>query len=302
MTDIIHGNIPCIISVLMENIMKKLLAIILVAAIFMATACSSNNVNDKETKIEVLAKPEITQVSTENESLESNTEEEVELINGYQKVFIGKDEIYLPYIKESEQIRGVQYLYDAYFWIETPSVYRKINKPDGASIVREGTQGLYCCAGAWPDFANISEEWEQSKIDLLKIRLAEAYAEGNSNSYDLQAVSFALYENFYDKVPGVTLDVYGVKSDTWNKTELENNGYEGCDKVASKRITKTGVYYIDYSSYNNNGKYNQFITRVEFDEMPLDYAFVINDDMHYKIENMDSYEAWKENNKEWLIN
>ena len=282
--------------------MKKLLSITLIAAIFMATACSSDNVNDKETKTEVLAKPEITQVSTENKSLESNTEEEVELINGYQKVFIGKDEIYLPYIKESEQVRGVQYLYDAYFWIETPSVYGKINKPDGASIVRDGTQGLYCCVGAWPDFANISEEWEQSKIDLLKIRLAEAYAEGNSNSYDLQAVSFALYENFYDKVPGVTLDVYGVKSDTWNKTELENNGYEGCDKVASKRITKTGVYYIDYNSYNNNGKYNQFITRVEFDEMPLDYAFVINDDMRYKIENMDSYKAWKENNKEWLIN
>lgn len=62
------------------------------------------------------------------------------------------------------------------------------------------------------------------------------------------------------------------------------------------------MYYIDYNSYNNNGKYNQFITRVEFDEMPLDYAFVINDDMHYKIENMDSYKAWKENNKEWLIN
>ena len=139
--------------------MKKRIVLSSLIFIMLLSACQTKQDNEaRETETELLARPEITQVSTENESLESNTEEEVELINGYQKVFIGKDEIYLPYIKESEQVRGVQYLYDAYFWIETPSVYRKINKPYGASIVRDGTQGLSCCAGAWPDFANISEE------------------------------------------------------------------------------------------------------------------------------------------------
>lgn len=281
---------------------KMILATSLVAAMFMVTACSGKNVDDKETETELLTKPEITQSATENASSESSTEDVGELINGYQKVLIGEDEIYFPYIKESEQVRGVQYLYDAYFLLQSPGVYTKINRPEGTNVVQEGLCELACCAGARPDFVNVSEEWRQLKIDLMKMRLAEAYQSGNNNSYDIQAVSFALYESFYDKIPALTMEVYGVKTDTWDKSELEKNGFAGCDKIASKTITKSGVYYIDYNSYNSDGKYKQFIVKAEFDEMPADYAFVINDDMHYKIENMDSYKAWKENNKEWLIN
>ena len=118
----------------------------------------------------------------------------------------------------------------------------------------------------------------------------------------MQAVSFALYEDFYDKIPRLTVEVYGVKSETWDMAELDKNGFAGCDRVAGKNIIQSGVYYIDYSSYNKDGKYKQFIVKAEFDDMPMDYALVINDDMHYKIENRDSYQTWKENNNKWFIN
>lgn len=97
---------------------KMILATSLVAAMFMVTACSGKNVDDKETETELLTKPEITQSATENASSESSTEDVGELINGYQKILYGEDEIYFPYIKESEQVRGVQYLYDAYFLLQ----------------------------------------------------------------------------------------------------------------------------------------------------------------------------------------
>ena len=232
----------------------------------------------------------------------------------------------------------MQYLYDAYY-AENMDVYKSINRPDGTSSV-EGNMQLSCCAGALPDFAVITDEMINkrnemidTKNELIKKRVSEAYTrttEGRAynraqktkyqinNNVDVQAVSFALYESFYETIPNLTVNVYGISSSTWNKYLLEDdiysyndftdmmsalaeNNYSDCDKLASREIDKSGVYYMDYSEYNKDNRYKQLLIVAEFDEMPVDYAVVINDAMNYNISKPEDYAKWKENNKDKFI-
>ena len=69
---------------------------------------------------------------------------------------------------------------------------------------------------------------------------------------DVQAVSFALYESFYETIPNLTVNVYGMSYSTWNKympeddvysindtkammSALAENNYSDCDKLASRK-------------------------------------------------------------------
>ena len=223
---------------------------------------------------------------------------------------------------------------------------QSINRPEGTSSVEGNTQ-LSCCAAALPEFAVDSEEKQitrdemaESKNELIKTRVASAYRESDEEtnvSYerdeeadrnkkmkhefkhvDVQAVSFALYESFYETIPNLTVNVYGMSYSTWNKympeddvysindtkammSALAENNYSDCDKLASRKIDKSGVYYMDYSEYNKDNRYKQLFIVAEFDEMPVDYAVAINDDMNYNISNPQDYAKWKENNKDKFI-
>ena len=84
-------------------------------------------------------------------------------------------------------------------------------------------------------------------------------------------------------------------------TALAENNYSDCDKLASREIDKSGVYYMDYSEYNKDNRYKQLFIVAEFDEMPVDYAVVINDAMNYNISNSQDYAKWKEDNKDKFI-
>lgn len=221
-------------------------------------------------------------------------------------------------------------------------MYQSINRPDGTSSV-EGNMQLSCCAAAFPEFAVDSEEKEitrdgmaESKNELIKTRVAETYRriyetpiyyrEFDSDEkmknilehVDVQAVSFALYESFYETIPNLTVNVYGMSYSTWNKylseddvfsnnellamkSALAENNYSDCDKLASREIDKSGVYYMDYSEYNKHNRYKQLFIVAEFDEMPVDYAVVINDAMNYNISKPEDYAKWKENNKDKFI-
>ena len=311
--------------------MKKIILVI-VALIFMFTvsACSGKKDVVSDESSDLLAKPEVTQASTkESESVNGNSG--TDETRKYEKIQYGEDEIYFPIIKESDKIRGVQYLYDAYY-AENMDVYKSINRPDGTSSV-EGNMQLSCCAGALPDFAVITDEMIDTKNELIKKRVSEAYTrttEGGAynraqkakyqinNNVDVQAVSFALYESFYETIPNLTVNVYGISSSTWNKylpeddiysyndftdmmSALAENNYSDCDKLASREIDKSGVYYMDYSEYNKDNRYKQLLIVAEFDEMPVDYAVVINDAMNYNISKREDYAKWKENNKDKFI-
>ena len=319
---------------------KLLLTMTLLGTVFTVSACSGNKDVVSDESSELLAKPEVTQAATkEGESFNDNSE--TDETGKYEKIQYGIYELYFPIIKESDKIRGVQYLYDAYY-AENMDVYKSINRPDGTSSV-EGNMQLSCYAAPFPEFAVDSEEKQitrdemaESKKELIKTRVAEAYREENEgyardeepdinkkikNEFkhvDVQAVSFALYESFYETIPNLTVNVYGMSYSTWNKylseddvfsnnellamkSALAENNYSDCDKLASREIDKSGVYYMDYSEYNKDNRYKQLFIVAEFDEMPVDYAVAINDDMNYNISKPEDYAKWKENNKDKFI-
>ena len=323
---------------------KLLLTMTLLGTVFTVSACSGNKDVVSDESSELLAKPEVTQAATkEGENFNDNSE--TDETGKYEKIQYGIYELYFPIIKESDKIRGVEYLYDAYF-AENVNVHKSINRPEGTSSVEGNTQ-LSCCAAAFPEFAVDSEEKQitrdemaESKNELIKTRVARAYRESDEEtnvSYerdeepdrnkkmknefkhvDVQAVSFALYESFYETIPNLTVNVYGMSYSTWNKympeddvysindskammTALAENNYSDCDKLASRKIDKSGVYYMDYSEYNKDNRYKQLFIVAEFDEMPIDYAVAINDDMNYNISNSQDYAKWKENNKDKFI-
>ena len=319
---------------------KLLLTMALLGAVFTVSACSENKDVASDESSELLANPEVTQASTK-ESESANGDSGTDETGKYEKIQYGIYELYFPIIKESDKIRGVEYLYDAYF-AENVNVHKSINRPEGTSSVEGNTQ-LSCCAAALPEFAVDSEEKQitrdemaESKNELIKTRVAEAYREVNEgyaideepdrnkkmkNEFkhvDVQAVSFALYESFYETIPNLTVNVYGMSYSTWNKympeddvysyndskammSALAENNYSDCDKLASREIDKSGVYYMDYSEYNKDNRYKQLFIVAEFDEMPVDYAVAINDDMNYNISKPEDYAKWKENNKDKFI-
>lgn len=322
---------------------RVLLTAALLGVMFTVSACSGNKNAASDESSELLANPEVTQASTK-ESESDNGDSGTDETGKYEKIQYGIYEIYFPIIKESDKIRGVQYLYDACFESDSKNLrmYQSINRPDGTSSV-EGNMQLSCCAAAFPEFAVDSEEKEitrdgmaESKNELIKTRVAETYRriyetpiyyrEFDSDEkmknilehVDVQAVSFALYESFYETIPNLTVNVYGMSYSTWNKylseddvfsnnellamkSALAENNYSDCDKLASREIDKSGVYYMDYSEYNKDNRYKQLFIVAEFDEMPVDYAVVINDAMNYNISKPEDYAKWKENNKDKFI-
>lgn len=165
---------------------KLLLTMTLLGVMFTVSACSGNKDAALDESSELLANPEVTQASTkEGESFNDNSE--TDETGKYEKIQYGIYELYFPIIKESDKIRGVEYLYDAYF-AENVNVYKSINRPEGTSSVEGNTQ-LSCCAAALPEFAVDSEEKQitrdemaESKNELIKTRVARAYEEVNEET------------------------------------------------------------------------------------------------------------------------
>ena len=135
---------------------------------------------------------------------------------------------------------------------------------------------------------------------------------------DVQAVSFALYEDFLSEVPGLIVKVYGVPVSKWNSEvgdtkmfsynqmsefdkKIESGDLTGCDELLSKKISKTGVYYIDYTEIPDNDNYAQYYLVYEFDKS-IECIFKISSFMTYTINDSDSYNTWKKENIERLLN
>ena len=135
---------------------------------------------------------------------------------------------------------------------------------------------------------------------------------------DVQAVSFALYEDFLSEVPGLIVKVYGVPVSKWNSEvgdtkmfsynqmsefdkKIESGNLTGCDELLSKKISKTGVYYIDYTEIPENDNYAQYYLVYEFDKS-IECIFKISSFMTYTINDSDSYNTWKKENIERLLN
>lgn len=310
---------------------KVLLTAALLGVMFTVSACSGSKdiVSGESSKL--LDKPEITQASTkEKESGSSDLGSTSE--DRYKKIQYGDLELYLPNIAEADKKRGVKYVDDAYSMeMDISDIYKKINKPDGMKIKNAGGFGI-----GMP-YREYSEELEKQLNEAFNYTVSEAFndtvrtensaSSGNDkiqqhtvSPVDVLAISFAIYEDFFDSVPDIKLSIYGIPHEVWNRylseddryssnqerntwNTFKDNNYLECDLLAARQIETTDVYYIDYAKFNKDNRYKQFLMVLEMGHIPCEYSFYISEGMGYVIDEggESAYAAWKEANKAKFI-
>lgn len=310
---------------------KVLLTAALLGVMFTVSACSGSKdiVSGESSKL--LDKPEITQASTkEKESGSSDLGSTSE--DRYKKIQYGDLELYLPNIAEADKKRGVKYVDDAYsLEMDISDIYKKINKPDGMKIKNAGGFGI-----GMP-YREYSEELEKQLNEAFNYTVSEAFndtvrtensaSSGNDkiqqhtvSPVDVLAISFAIYEDFFDSVPDIKLSIYGIPHEVWNRylseddryssnqerntwNTFKDNNYLECDLLAARQIETTDVYYIDYAKFNKDNRYKQFLMVLEMGHIPCEYSFYISEGMGYVIDEggESAYAAWKEANKAKFI-
>ncbi|WP_034246605.1 hypothetical protein, partial [Lachnospira multipara] len=77
--------------------------------------------------------------------------------------------------------------------------------------------------------------------------------------------------------------------------------YTEFDKVCSRRIKDTGVYYIDLSDENTDEMYWNYYVVLDYDDNTIKY-YDVSGSYGYNITNQSEYEAWKEQNKDKFLN
>lgn len=311
---------------------KVLLTAALFGVMFTFSACSGNKdvVSDESSKL--LDKPEVTQAATkEKESGSSDSDNDSE--DRYKKIQFGEDELFFPNIAEADRKRGVQYAETAYSLEMNSDIYEKINKPAGMKIKNVTGFGI-----AMP-YREYSEELEKQVNEAFNYKVYGGFSDtvitensassGKDNDkieqhtvspVDVLAISFAIYEDFFDSVPDIKLSIYGIPHEVWNRylseddkyswnqerntlNTFKNNNYSECDLLAVRQIETTNVYYIDYAEFNKDNRYKQFLMVLEMGHIPCEYSFYITGNMGYVMDEggASAYAAWKEANKDRFI-
>lgn len=311
---------------------KVLLTAALLGVMFTFSACSVNKdvVSDESSKL--LDKPEVTQAATkEKESGSSDSDNDSE--DRYKKIQFGEDELFFPNIAEADRKRGVQYAETAYSLEMNSDIYEKINKPAGMKIKNVTGFGI-----AMP-YREYSEELEKQVNEAFNYKVYGGFSDtvitensassGKDNDkieqhtvspVDVLAISFAIYEDFFDSVPDIKLSIYGIPHEVWNRylseddkyswnqerntlNTFKNNNYSECDLLAVRQIETTDVYYIDYAEFNKDNRYKQFLMVLEMGHIPCEYSFYITGNMGYVMDEggESAYAAWKEANKDKFI-
>lgn len=294
----------------------------LIILLFSLSACNKNTGDD--TVKEELDKPDVTM----DAGIIDGTEEEIELIDGLKKTTYGEYALYIPYIKNNEKIKGVNYLEDDIEGnlLSNYRYYLQCNKPEGCDEAALKANSMSFYNVGTPPFQDSYVGEPQTEYS------AEAfttYSDSNNYEktkpynqyyakYDVQGISFCLYEDFYDNCPEVKISVYGVTSDVLKKylgdenkyasteyydmnNKFKSNGYSECDLICSKIIESSGVYYIDYNDLNKNEMYKQFIIRIEFDEYIENYSYDVCGMYKYNIKDNDKFQTWKSSNNKWIL-
>ena len=300
---------------------KVLLTAALFGVMFTFSACSRNKdvVSDESSKL--LDKPEVTQASTKEKESGSSDSGSTSA-DRYKKIQYGDLELYVDdaYSLEAD-------IYD---------IYKKINKPDGMKI------DIITGFGIAMPYREYSEELEKQVNEAFNYTVYEGFSDtvvrteksassGKDNDddeikqytvspVDVQAISFAIYEDFFDSVPDIKLSIYGIPHEVWNRylseddryssnqkrntlNTFKNNSYSECDLLAARQIETTDVYYIDYAEFNKDNRYKQFLMVLEMGHIPCEYSFYITGNMGYVMDEggASAYAAWKEANKDRFI-
>lgn len=84
--------------------------------------------------------------------------------------------------------------------------------------------------------------------------------------------------------------------------KLKKDNYKSCELLATKRITETDVYYIDYSEFSKKGQYGNYVIKYTFSEKPR-YNWVNTVNVgRYNINDEAKYTSWKKEHAEKFIN
>ena len=267
----------------------------------------------------------------------TTTDEGYTIINGFYRIKSNngdKDTIlYIPYIENKQQ--GVSYLEELHI---KSSTERRIdleagNTPDGALYNKQTSSDYgapYVEACIVPDFAlpyynandTIPNWYLSDRAGYVFTYRVEKEGDVKSTSdtmvsLDVGAISVAMYEDFYDDIPKMTISVYGVPKSLFKKKfgktfgskeyfkyldTLTDNGYKGCDLLCSKDITATGVYYVDYAELNKKGDYINYIMEYKFSDAGEKVYLKACAAGGYKINNEKVYSEWKKEHAEQMIN
>ena len=268
----------------------------------------------------------------------TTTDEGYTIINGFYRIkselVNDKDLIlYIPYVEDKQA--GVSYLEERYLESTTRN-WREIeirNTPDGATFDKQTSskcEAAYEQACIVPDFAlayynpndTIPNWYLSDSAGYAFTYRVEKTGDVKSTSdtmvsLDIGAISVAMYEDFYDDIPKMTISVYGVPKSLFKKKfgktfgpkeyfkyldTLTDNGYKGCDLLCSKDITETGVYYVDYAELNKKGDYINYIMEYKFSDAGEKVYLKACAAGGYKINNEKVYSEWKKAHAEQMIN
>lgn len=276
-----------------------------------------------------------TQISLENPDEQSLAASDVkawnktEIIDGWVKQYSwpGQSEcLYYPYV--ANKVDGVSYIEEMLIDDHTQGDFVVNNRPDGCLSDVRSRSSFYVSNIVQPEMADISVRWMTKRNKLRYIEQGEQLNAVEHTDkpdiyryeiekQDVQAISCAMYEDFFDEVPNMTIDVYGIPTALWEETfgsdmafsnnqydsfmtRCDNNSFSQLDLLAHREIDKTDVYYVDYNDLRGKGDYAQIIFVISFDER-ADYTFYINGSAMYEIYDDAAYTQWKEENIDRFI-
>lgn len=267
----------------------------------------------------------------------TTTDEGYTIINGFYRIKSKVDDkdliLYIPYVEDKQA--GVSYLDEMY--LESRAATRreteKRNTPDGAIFdkqISSKCNAAYEQACIVPDFAlayynpndTIPNWYLSDQSSYVFVYSVEKAGDVKSTSdtmvsLDVGAISVAMYEDFYDDIPKMTVLVYGVPKSLFKKKfgktfgareflkykdTLKENDYKDCDLLCSKDITGTGVYYVDYAELNKKGDYINYIMEYKFSDVGEKVYLKACAAGGYKISNEKLYSEWKKEHADQFIN
>lgn len=298
---------------------KKRNGIILLLILCCISGCGKNS---RSVENEVLTEPEYETRSIVQEN------ETMQVYDGWERADCpANDEgikyVYYPHVEN--KIKGVSYVEDSLGYATDFSVetFKSINCPVGCKSIKHKVEGCESQCNSQPQLEGSSNRKRNNLLMVveegeIRLGLGEGITANNDTTkweiqtQDVQAISFAIYEDFFDTIPELTVKLYGIPTALWEGelgntmefsskqyrefiNQYENNNFTQFDLLTEKKIEKTDVYYIDYNDLHEKGDYIQILIVLNFDkEMP--YTYRMCGDGIYEISDRAAYNEWKNKN------
>lgn len=302
---------------------KKMIGCLLMCFFMLfAYGCGQDNTISDGTD-EELQKPEyMTNDLTQAQTIKDDN---ADIIDGYERFVLNKElgevgVVYIPYVEN--RVRGVTYFYDDMREGYDYKTYAAINRPTGTSTKNVTANEFYESFSTQPEFSSKPIKTNPLSFILEGYNLySPDEKEYRMTSMDVRAVSIALYEDFYEDIPQLTVKIYGISPGLWKEyvgdastsytyvnsayenmlNICEETDYSNCTLLTSSNIDKTGVYYIDFKELSEMGDFVQYIVEFEF-SYSTNYTYCVWGEGTYTVTSETEYQAWKQEHIEQFLN